>query len=89
MATTQLERILSAERKWPRDPSRSNQIVRILVSNSLNEDALRIAKLSTIQFANNFESWKVLSQIPTLSDEDRKVALRRMKELDPLNQELE
>jgi O-antigen ligase len=89
MATTQLERILSAERKWPRDPSRSNQIVRILVSNSLNEDALRIAKLSTIQFANNFESWKVLSQIPTLSDEDRKVALRRMKELDPLNKDLE
>jgi O-antigen ligase len=88
MATTQLEKILSAERKWPRDPARSNQIVRILVSNSLNEDALRIAKLSTIQFPDNFESWKVLSQIPNLSDQDRNEALKRMRELDPLNQDL-
>jgi hypothetical protein len=88
MATTQLEKILSAERKWPRDPARSNQIVRILVSNSLNEDALRIAKLSTIQFADNFESWKVLSQIPNLSNQDRDEALKRMRELDPLNSTL-
>lgn len=85
MATTQLTRILDAERKWPRDPSRSNQIVRILVANSLNKEALEIAMLSTSQFKDNFESWKVLSEIPGVSDSDKKQALKNMKELDPLN----
>ncbi len=85
MTTTQLTRILDAERKWPRDPSRSNQIARVLVANSLNKEALEIGLLSTSQFKDNFESWKVLSEIPGVSDSDKKQALKNMKELDPLN----
>lgn len=88
MASKQLKRILDSERKWPRDPSRSNQIVRILVANSLNKEALEIAKLSTSQFKSNFEGWKVLTEIPTVSEVNRKRALKNMKTLDPLNPKL-
>jgi hypothetical protein len=85
IASTQLAKILEAERNWPRDPARSNQIAVILVANSLNKEALEIAMLSTSQFKDNFESWKVLSEIPGVSDSDKKQALKNMKELDPLN----
>ena len=85
IASTQLAKILDAERNWPRDPARSNQIAVILVANSLNKEALEIAMLSTSQFKDNFESWKVLSEVPGVSDSDKKQALKNMKELDPLN----
>jgi O-antigen ligase len=88
LASSKLEKILAAERKWPRDPSRSNQTASILVANSLNKEALEIAKLSTSQFKSNFESWKVLSEIPTVSEIDKKRALKNMKILDPLNPKL-
>jgi O-antigen ligase len=85
IASTQLAKILDAERNWPRDPARSNQIAVILVANSLNKEALEIAMLSTSQFKDNFESWKVLSEVPGVSDSDKKQARKNMKELDPLN----
>ena len=87
-ASTQLERILDAERKWPRDPSRSNQVASILVANSLNKEALEIAIHTTSQFKSNFESWKVFSEIPIVSELDKKLALEKMKFLDPLNPKL-
>lgn len=85
LTTTQLTKILDAERKWPRDPSRSNQLARILVANSLNKEALNIATLSTSQFKGNFESWKVLSEIPGVPADRKRVAIQQMKILDPLN----
>ncbi len=88
LASSKLEKILAAERKWPRDPSRSNQTASILVANSLNKEALEIAKLSTSQFKSNFEGWKVLSEIPTVSEVNKKRALKNMKTLDPLNPKL-
>jgi hypothetical protein len=88
LASSKLEKILAAERKWPRDPSRSNQTVSILVANSLNKEALEIANLSTSQFKSNFEGWKVLSEIPTVSEVNKKRALKNMKTLDPLNPKL-
>ena len=89
IASTQLVKILEAERNWPRDPARSNQIAVILVANSLNKEALEIAMLSTSQFKDNFESWKVLSEVPGVSEDRKKVAIQQMKILDPLNSELE
>jgi hypothetical protein len=85
MASSQLEKILQAERAWPKDPTRSNQIASILVSNSLNKEALSIARLTTKQFPNNFDAWKVLSQIPSVPEGEKAAALKEMKKLDPLN----
>lgn len=85
MASTQLEKILQAERAWPKDPTRSNQIASILVSNSLNKEALSIARLTTKQFPNNFDAWKVLFQIPSVPEGEKAMALKEMKKLDPLN----
>lgn len=85
MASTQLEKILQAERAWPQDPTRSNQIASILVSNSLNKEALKIARITTKRFPNNFEAWKVLSQIPSIPESEKVKALKEMKILDPLN----
>ncbi len=88
LASSKLEKILAAERKWPRDPSRSNQIARILVANSLNKEALEMSTHSTSQFKSNFESWQVLSEIPNVSENVKKQALENMKDLDPLNPNL-
>lgn len=88
MASMQLERILQAERKWPRDPARSNQIARILVANSLNKEALEVAVSATDQFNSNFESWMVLSELPNVSEGVKEQALNKMKDLDPLNPKL-
>ena len=89
MAASQLERILKAERSWPRDPSRSNQIVAILVANKLDQDALRIARSTNKQFPQNYEAWKVLSEIPKAPREERNSALFMMKTLDPRNPSLQ
>ena len=88
MATAKLELILKAESKWPKDPARSNQIAVILVSNSLNKEAIGITKKTVIQFPNNYDAWKVYSEIPTISATEKKAALERMKALDPLNPNL-
>ena len=88
MASTQLEKILQAERAWPQDPTRSNQIASILVSNSLNREALKIARTTTKRFPDNFEAWKVLSQIPSVPESEKAKALNEMKILDPLNPSL-
>lgn len=85
LSTAQLERVLKAERGWPRDPSRSNQIAVILVSNKFEKEALRIARLTTIQFPDNFDAWRVLSKIPLTPMGEKKSALSMMKVLDPLN----
>jgi hypothetical protein len=88
MATAKLELILKAESKWPKDPARSNQIAVILVSNSLNTEALVITKKTVDQFPNNYDAWKVYSEIPTVSAIEKKAALAQMKILDPLNPNL-
>jgi len=88
MATSKLESILKAESKWPKDPARSNQIVVILVSNSLNKEALVITKKTVDQFPSNYDAWKVYSEIPTVSAIEKKAALAQMKILDPLNPNL-
>jgi O-antigen ligase len=88
MATSKLESILKAESKWPQDPARSNQIAVILVSNSLNKEALAITKKTVEQFPNNYDAWKVYSEIPTVSAIEKKAALEQMKVLDPLNPNL-
>jgi hypothetical protein len=88
MAASQLEKILSAERNWPRDASRSNQIAVILVSNKLEKDAVRIAKSTVSQFPKNYDAWKVLSEIPSSTDADKSLAKSQMKMLDPFNTNL-
>jgi len=88
MAALQLEKILSAERNWPRDAWRSNQIVVILVSNKLEKDAIRIAKSTVSQFPKNYDAWKVLSEIPSSSEADKLQAKSQMKMLDPFNTNL-
>ena len=88
MATSKLESILKAESKWPQDPARSNQIAVILVSNSLDKEALAITKKTVEQFPNNYDAWKVYSEIPTVSAREKKAALEQMKVLDPLNPNL-
>jgi O-antigen ligase len=85
LATSQLETVLKAERSWPRDPARSNQIAVLLVSNKLEKDALRIARATTNQFPMNFDAWKVLSEIPATPKEEKTLALSNMQKLDPLN----
>jgi hypothetical protein len=88
MATSQLEKILKAERSWPRDPSRSNQIVAILVSNKLDQDALKIARSTTKHYPQNFDAWRVLSEIPSSTDAEKSLAKSQMKILDPFNTNL-
>ena len=85
LATSQLNAVLAAERSWPRDPSRSNQIAVLLVSNQLESEALRIARSTAKQFPDNFEAWKVLSEIPLTPKGEKDSALSIMKALDPLN----
>jgi hypothetical protein len=88
MAASQLEKILSAERNWPRDASRSNQIAVILVSNKLEKDAIRIAKSTVSQFPKNYDAWKILSEIPSSAEADKLLAKSQMKMLDPFNTNL-
>ena len=69
----------------PSDSTRFSQAVNLLASSNLNELAHAIA-LKAVKFNNDsMDAWGSLYSLPISTSEEKEIALRNMKRLDPLN----
>lgn len=83
-----VDKVIEAAFKEPRDPDRMNNLAAILGNGGYPEEALKIAKATVREFPTSFVGWRIISQINNASPLDKEQALKKMRELDPLNQNL-
>jgi hypothetical protein len=83
-----VERVIEAAFKEPRDPDRMNNLAAILGNGGYPEEALKIAKATVREFPTSFVGWRIITQLNNSSPLDKEKALKKMRELDPLNQNL-
>jgi O-antigen ligase len=83
-----VEKVIEAAFKEPRDPDRMNNLAAILGNGGYPEEALKIAKATVQEFPTSFVGWRIITQVNNAPSFDKEQALRKMRELDPLNQNL-
>jgi O-antigen ligase len=83
-----VEKVIEAAFKEPRDPDRMNNLAAILGNGGYPEEALKIAKATVQEFPTSFVAWRYITQINNAPPLDKEQALKKMRELDPLNQNL-
>jgi O-antigen ligase len=69
----------------PSDSQRFAQAVQLFASNNLPDQARQLAIEGTQFNPDYFDAWKVLYFLDNSTDNDKALALRNMKRLDPLN----
>jgi hypothetical protein len=69
----------------PSDSQRYAQAVQLFASNNLPDQAYQVAIEGTKFNPDYFDAWKVLYFLSNSTEEDKAVALKNMKRLDPLN----
>lgn len=83
-----VEKVIEAAFKEPRDPDRMNNLAAILGNGGYPEEALKVAKATVQEFPTSFVGWRIITQINNAPPLDKEQALKKMRELDPLNQNL-
>ncbi|CAN2226839.1 RfaL Lipid A core - O-antigen ligase and related enzymes [Candidatus Nanopelagicaceae bacterium] len=73
---------------WPVDPYRMGQVAISLANNKFQDEALVILKDGTEKFPDEYQMWRLLSEIPNATPEQVAEAKRQMKRLDPHNPDL-
>ena len=73
---------------WPQDQIRFDQVATVLKANNLDSRAQEVINDGLEKFPNEFELWRVLSELSTATPEQIAEAKEQMKRLDPLNPEL-
>ena len=82
------KRVEQAARIWPVEPSRMGQVAISLANQGLQVEALRILDDGKVRFPDEFQFWKLLSEIPKSTPEQKAEAKAEMKRLDPHNPDL-
>ena len=85
------EVLAKAALAWPKDSQRLNSAAQTLIQNSFNEPALVLVREAVKFNPDNFDSWNLIYGISlqtTIPESEKAEALKRMKELDPLNPNL-
>jgi O-antigen ligase len=73
---------------WPLDPSRMIQVAGILNQNKLSDLGLVVALDATRKFPNDYGTWATLNAMTTATVDQKALAQKEMKRLDPLNPNL-
>ena len=69
----------------PSDSQRYAQAVQLFASSNLLDQAREIALKATAYNPDHFDSWKILYLLSNTPEEEKALALKNMKRLDPLN----
>jgi hypothetical protein len=69
----------------PSDSQRYAQAVQLFASNNLLDQAREIAKKATVYNPDYFDAWKTFYYLSNATEEEKALALRNMKRLDPRN----
>jgi O-antigen ligase len=83
-----VELVQKSANQWPRDSYKMASTVALLEENKFPDLAYPIALSLTGYNPNYFDGWRMLTFVSKSSVEDKKLALDKMKVLDPLNKEI-
>jgi hypothetical protein len=72
-------------KKWPLTPEIIVQSSEIYSKNKLPDKGLELAKFATEKFPHDFRVWYFYYKIPDISSSEKALALKYLRELDPLN----
>ena len=83
-----LEKIYASAFRKPQDPNRMVSLANNLQAQGFNQEAIEILKQVVVISPDNFNAWKLFSLISTATAEQKSLAVRNMKRLDPNNPDL-
>ena len=69
----------------PSDSQRYTQAVQLFASSNLMDQAREISLKATAYNPDYFDSWKILYFLSNTTEEEKALALKNMKRLDPRN----
>jgi hypothetical protein len=64
------------------------QVAVFLANNKLQNEALNVLLIGIGKFPDDYDLWRIISEVPIATVEQRTNAQREMKRLDPLNPNL-
>jgi O-antigen ligase len=80
-----VNKIMAAVQKWPQSVENMNFVTSLFRQGGFPDQSLSIARKAVKVNAKSFEAWQQLYISPNATESERKAALAKMKELDPLN----
>ncbi len=83
-----LEKIYASAFRSPQDPNRMVYIANNLQAQGFDQEAIRILEQVVKIAPDNFDAWKLFSLVNTATTEQKSLATRNMKRLDPNNPDL-
>jgi O-antigen ligase len=83
-----LEKIYASAFRSPQDPNRMVYIANGLQAQGFDQEAIRILEQVVKIAPDNFDAWKLFSLVKTATTEQKSLATRNMKRLDPNNPDL-
>ena len=81
----QIKLVQESAYKWPQSPQRMFAVAELFRQNSLFPLSAQVVKDAVTKFPRSYKNWELLSILEGISDLEKKGALNKMKELDPLN----
>lgn len=83
LTSTELNRILAAANQWPQNTDRYIEVSKLLYKNSYNKETLDFVREGLRFNSNNIRLWYFLYQLPNSTESEKKLAIEKMKVLDP------
>lgn len=83
--STSAELLIKAAGQWPTNTYKSANIAGLLINNNLKPQSLDVARRGLDVNPRSFDLWKLIYLNDSAPIAERKVALAKMKELDPKN----
>jgi hypothetical protein len=75
----------SAVLRWPTDPVRISNALKIFLENQAYDKAYQVAKLGTLNFPNDYYSWYNLGILPSITPQEKSEIDLQLSRLDPNN----
>lgn len=80
-----VNKIMVAVQRWPQSSANMNLVTSLFRQGGFPDQSLVIARKAVKLDSKNFESWQQLYLSPNATESERKAALVKMREMDPLN----
>ena len=88
MRTGDPNRLTASALQWPQDEYRLGRAASIFMNNGLEPRGLELAREGVENFPRSYSICRLIFQNKSASFEERRLALEKMIELDPRNEEL-
>lgn len=83
--STSAELLIAAANQWPTNNYKVANVTGLLINNNLGKESLELANKGIKEYPRSYDLWKLIYFNSLAPAEQRKLALKKMSELDPLN----